>query len=205
VAATRPGTRTPDIVSDSLERALTSQSRDELRLALKSTASALKHDGVPFALAGGYALWAHGAPESENDVDFVVAEDDTERAANVLAAAGFEVVRPPEDWLFKVVMDGATVDVLHRVVGEPVTGELLDRSEVMDLLGIRMPVLPATDLLSSKLRAMTEHYCDFGALLPQVRAVREKLDWARLREEVADNDFAVAFLFLTDRLGISEG
>ncbi|WP_369136804.1 nucleotidyltransferase [Modestobacter versicolor] len=179
--------------------------RDVLRVALKRTASALKHDGVPFALAGGYALWAHGAPESENDVDFVVAEDDTERAANVLTDAGFEVVRPPEDWLFKARTDGVVVDVLHRIVGEPVGAEMLDRSEEMDLIGIRLPVLPATDLLSSKLRSMTEHYCDFGRLLPHVRAVREQVDWPRLRKEVAENDFAVAFLFLTDRLGISEG
>ena len=177
--------------------------RDALRSALKRTASALKHDGVPFALAGGYALWAHGAPESENDVDFVVAEDDVERAANVLDAAGFEVIRPPEDWLFKACSEGVVVDLLHRIVGEPVTAEMLQRSEEMDLLGLRMPVLPATDLLSSKLRAMTEHYCDFGSLLPHVRAVREQLDWERLRKEVDSNDFAVAFLFLVDRLGIS--
>ena len=177
--------------------------RDALRGALKRTASALKAGGVPFALAGGYALWAHGAPESENDVDFVVAEPDTERAASVLAEAGLEVVRPPEDWLFKAALDGVTVDVLHRVVGEPVTPELLGRSTEMDLLGIRMPVLPATDLPSSKLRAMTEHYCDFGSLLPHVRAVREQLDWDRLRSEVEGNDFAAAFLFLADRLGIS--
>jgi predicted nucleotidyltransferase len=180
-----------------------SADRDALRGALKRTASALKHDGVPFALAGGYALWAHGAPESENDVDFVIAEDDTERAANVLEAAGFEVVRPPEDWLFKICADGVVVDLLHRIVGEPVGKEMLARCEEMDLLGIRLPVLPATDLLSSKLRAMTEHYCDFGTLLPHVRAVREQLDWERLRSEVEGNDYAAAFLFLTDRLGIS--
>ena len=77
------------------------------------------------------------------------------------------------------------------------------RSAEKDLLGVRIPVLPATDLLSSKLRSMTEHYCDFGRLLPHVRAVREQLDWERLRAEVAGNDFAVTFLFLTDRLGIS--
>ena len=179
--------------------------REPLRTALKRTASALKADGVPFALAGGYALWAHGAPESENDVDFVVAEPDTEQAAAVLAAAGFEVVRPPEDWLFKAALDGVTVDVLHRIVGEPVTAELLDRSTEMDLLGIRLPVLPATDLLSSKLRAMTEHYCEFGSLLPHVRAVREQIDWERLRAEAQNNDFAVAFLYLADRLGITGG
>ncbi len=50
---------------------------------------------------------------------------------------------------------------------------------------------------------MTVHYCDFGALLPHVRAVREQLDWGRLRSEVEGNDFAAAFLFLVDRLGIS--
>ena len=70
-------------------------------------------------------------------------------------------------------------------------------------VGGRLPVLPATDLLSSKLRSMTEHYCDFGRLLPHVRAVREQVDWARLRTEVEGNDFAVAFLFLADRLGVT--
>jgi predicted nucleotidyltransferase len=180
-----------------------SADRDALRGAMKRTASALKAAGVPFALAGGYALWAHGAPESENDVDFVVTEDDVERAAAVLEAAGFEVVRPPEDWLFKACTDGVVVDLLHRVVGEPVTADLLGRSEEMDLLGVRIPVLQTTDLLVSKLRAMTEHYCDLGALLPHVRAVREQVDWARLRTETEGNDFAATFLFLVDRLGIT--
>jgi hypothetical protein len=32
--------------------------------------------------------------------------------------------------------------------------------------------------------------------------VREQVDWDRLRAEVDGNDFAAAFLFLTDRLGI---
>jgi hypothetical protein len=36
-----------------------------------------------------------------------------------------------------------------------------------------------------------------------VRAVREQLDWSRLRAATADNDYAVAFLVLADRLGIA--
>ena len=54
-----------------------------------------------------------------------------------------------------------------------------------------------------KLRSLSEHHCNFAALLPAVRAVREQLDWPRIRRQTADNDFAVAFLVLTDRLGIS--
>jgi hypothetical protein len=66
-----------------------------------------------------------------------------------------------------------------------------------------MPVLWATDVISGKLRAMSEHYCDFGPLLAAVRAVREQIDWPRLRAEVAESDFAMAFLVLVERLGIT--
>ena len=53
----------------------------DLRDALKHAASALKAHGPEFALAGTYALWAYGGPEPVHDVDFVVAEQDTEAAA----------------------------------------------------------------------------------------------------------------------------
>jgi hypothetical protein len=57
-------------------------------------------------------------------------------------------------------------------------------------------------VISTKLRALTERYCDFGELLPPVRAVREQLDWARLHAESMDNPFAATFLDLVERLGI---
>jgi hypothetical protein len=176
-----------------------------LREALKRSASALKADGVPFALAGSYALWVHGAPESTHDVDLVVPERAVEAAAVSLDAAGFRIERPPEDWLFKGHLDGAMVDVLHRLNGVPVGADLLERAEDTEVLGLRIPVLPPVEVVSTKLRALTERYCDFGELLPPVRAVREQLDWPRLRAESVDNPFAQAFLVLTDRLGISPG
>ena len=43
--------------------------RDEVRELLKRTAVALKQGGVPFALCGGYAAWARGAPEPERPDD----------------------------------------------------------------------------------------------------------------------------------------
>src|SRR4029453_11021029 len=39
-----------------------------LRTALKRSTSALKADGIPFALGGGYALWVAGGPEPSHDV-----------------------------------------------------------------------------------------------------------------------------------------
>ncbi len=175
---------------------------DRLRAALKKSASALKADAVPFALAGSYALWVHGAPESTHDVDLVVDEGTVEQAVHSLTAAGFRIERPPEDWLFKAYLDDAMVDVLHRLNGVPVSAGWLDRAEPAEVLGLRIPVLAPTDVIATKLKALSERYCDFGQLLPPVRAVREQLDWPRIRAETVDNPFAAAFLVLASKLGI---
>jgi Nucleotidyl transferase of unknown function (DUF2204) len=180
---------------------------DELREALRRAASALAADGPEFALAGSYALWVYGAPEPVHDVDFVVAEPDADAAAETLSAAGFNVVRPPEQWLFKASLDGAVVDVLHQVNGVPVDTEMIRSGEDKEVLAVRMPVLSPTQVVIQKLRALNEHHCDFGPLLPAVRAVRERLDWERVRAATADgdsSDFAAAFLLLVDRLGITD-
>ncbi len=175
----------------------------QLRAALRCAAAALKEKGPPFALAGGYALWAYGAPEPSHDVDFVVAESDVGMAVATLGDAGFAVEHPPEDWLFKAYADGGVVDVLYRINGERVEPEALDCAERLDVLAIAMPVLPPTVVMIQRLRSLGEHYCDFAKLLPAVRAVRERLDWDRISAETAGNDYAVAFLVLADRLGLT--
>lgn len=177
--------------------------RYDLREALKRTAVALKSGGFAFALAGGYAAWARGAPEPSHDVDFVVAADDQARAADHLAASGLRVERPPEDWLFKVFTDGSMVDVTYRAAGEPVTREHLHDANTVEVLSVEMPVLSATAVMVSKLAALDEHYCDFSALLPVARGLREQVDWPHVRDRLGDNDFAQVFLDLLARLGIT--
>jgi hypothetical protein len=174
-----------------------------LREALRSAASALKENGPRFALAGSYALWAYGAPEPSHDVDLVVAESDVANAEATLSDAGFTVEHPPEDWLFKARTGGTVVDVLHRINGVRVAQTILDCAEQRDVLAIGMPVLPPTIVMIQKLRSLGEHHCDFAKLLPAVRAVGERLDWGRIRTLTADNDYAVAFLVLADRLGLT--
>lgn len=119
-----------------------------------------------------------------------------------LAAAGFETEQPPEDWLFKAYLEGELVDVLFRLSGVEVNQDMVDGAIEMELLGLRIPVLPVTPIMIAKLRSLSEHYCDFGALLPVFRAVREQLDWPAIAAAVDGHPFAEAFLFLLDRLGI---
>ncbi len=179
-------------------------SQDALREALKRTAVALKKADVPFALTGGYAVWARGGPEPDHDVDFLVAYDDVEQAEQALRADGLEVVHPPEDWLFKVYLDGAMVDLIHRHSGGPAQRATVEDADVFEVLSVEMPVLSATEVVVQKLLALDEHYCDFGAVIPVVRALREQIDLDRVRAETAHSPFAASLLLLLERLGVVE-
>ena len=163
----------------------------------------LKQGDIGFALGGGYAGWALGGPEPEHDVDFVVADADAVRAKQVLADAGLRVEQPPEDWLFKVFDGDAMVDLVFRTANVPVEAPLLGRAVDVEVLSVRMPVLSATDLLVTKMLALTEHACDYGKVLPSARALREQVDWPQVREATAHNPFAAALLVLLERLEVA--
>jgi hypothetical protein len=177
--------------------------QEQLRSTVKRSVGVLNEAGVRFALGGSYALWAHGAHEPLHDVDLVLTEAEAERAFDVLEKAGFRTERPPEGWLYKAWDDDLLIDLLYQLNGRPVDDALIDTAEELQVLGVWMPVLPAQRIITTKLLAMNEHYCDFGAHLPAVRAVREQLDWDQLEQDTRENDFAVAFLLLARRLGIA--
>jgi Uncharacterised nucleotidyltransferase len=184
---------------------MSGEEQSQLREALRRVAVSLKQSGIPFALIGGYAVWARGGPEPDHDVDFMVADEDATAAAEWLATEGFQVVQPPEDWLFKVFTDGAMVDVIHRDAGDVATRDVVVDADELEVLSVRMPVLSATELLVQKMTAMNEHACDFGRLLPVARALREQVDWDRVRKETQGNDYAAAFLYLGERLSVVPG
>jgi len=173
-----------------------------LREALKAAGVALKQADVPFALCGGFAAWVRGAPEPSHDVDFVVPPGNADAAREALADAGFDVVQPPEDWLFKAFRGEAMVDVILRLSGEPITEADVEDSDELDVLSVRLPVLPATELLVSRLTPLSEHYCDLAPQLAVARALREQVDWDEVARRTAANPFARAFLFLLGELDV---
>ena len=169
---------------------------------LKRVASVLKQAEVPFALGGSFAVYAHGGHSSDHDVDFLIREQDKTRALEELAAVGFEVAQPPEDWLVKVYDEGRMVDLIYRPVEFPVTDGTLRDTVMRPVEAINMPVLSATQLMVHKLLSYTQHYCDFATGLPVARSLREQIDWDRVREETAKSPYAEAFLVLLDRLDV---
>ena len=179
--------------------------QDALLRTLARVATALRDADVRFAVTGGCAVYARGGPPTEHDLDLLIREEDVSSAVKALVGAGMRAADAAEDWLTKVYDREQLVDLLFRPNERPVTDEMLDRAEEMRVGGALVQVQLATDVLTNKLLTLSEHRCDFSLLLTIARALREQVDWARLRAETEPSPFAEAFLTLVARLNIASG
>jgi hypothetical protein len=173
-----------------------------IEASLKKAVAALRDAGIPFLLAGSLAVWARGGPETRHDLDFVVKEEDAERALEVLSDAGMRPERPPEEWLYKAWDGDVLIDVIFRPRGLEVTDEVIERGELLHVLGITIPVMSIEDVLATKLLAMHEHELDFTGVVRIARAVREQIDWRYLRDRTAGSPYAAGFFAICDELEI---
>ena len=177
----------------------------ELVATLKKTVAALREAKVPYLLGGGLAIWARGGAERDHDLDFLVKEEDGERALQALVDAGMKPERPPEGWLFKAYDEnGVLVDLIFRPTENPVTDDMLERGSELEVMAIKVNVIAAGDVLVSKLLALREHELDYDTLIEMTRAVREQIDWADVRRRTEHSPFARAFFTLAEGLDLVE-
>lgn len=178
---------------------------EQILAAMKAAAAALRDGGIPFALAGGLAVYARGGPPTEHDVDFLIREEDVGRAVELLGAAGFRAERPPEGWLYKVYDENdSMIDLIFAPNNRPErVAAILDRATDLEVYAITLPVMTATDVLESKLRTIKEHEANYDDVLEIARTCREQIEWETLRAHVDDSPYAKAFFTLADELGLT--
>jgi hypothetical protein len=174
----------------------------DLEEALKKSAAALRGADVPFLLGGSLASWARGGPETRHDLDLVIRPEDVERALEALKDAGMQPEDPPEEWLVKAWDGGTLIDLIHHPKGIPVDDALMERGEVMSVLGMEMRVMALEDVLVTKLMALSEHSLRYESLLAISRALRERVDWDDVRARTSDSPFARAFFVMLEGLGV---
>ena len=170
---------------------------------MKRAGATLRDAGIRYALAGGLAVWAHGGPQTEHDVDFLVKPEDAERAQAALTEAGFRAERPPEPWLLKAYEGDVMVDLIFAPNGGPVDDEWLARAEEREVMAMRMPVAALEDVLVTKLLSLTEQEPDYSGVLEMARAVREQIDWGEVRARTEASPLARAFFTLVEGLEIA--
>jgi hypothetical protein len=176
---------------------------DALVTAAKRAAALLREAEVPFLLAGGLASWVRGGPATEHDVDFVLKPLDAERALDVLGSAGLRTERPPEEWRYKAYDGEVMIDLIFGPEGPEVDDAMFDRAEDLTLQAVTVPVMSVDDILISKLLALTEHHLDYDSVLELARALREQIDWERVRSETKGSVFARAFFTIAEGLELA--
>jgi predicted nucleotidyltransferase len=177
----------------------------ELEDSLKKSAAALRGADVPFLLGGSLASWARGGPETRHDLDLMIRPEDVERAVAALEEAGMRFEDPPEEWLVKVWDGEILVDLIHHPKGTRVDDALIERGEVMSVLGMEMRVMALEDVLVTKLMALDEHALRYESLLAISRALRERIDWDDVRSRTQESTWARAYFVMLEGLGIVAG
>jgi Nucleotidyl transferase of unknown function (DUF2204) len=174
----------------------------DIEATLKKAAAALRGAGVPFLLGGSLASWARGGPETRHDLDLMIKPEDVERAAAALRDVGMRPEDPPEEWLVKAWDGDVLVDLIFAPKGVVMDDDVIERGEELPVLSMQMRVMSLEDVLITKLMAITEQHLRYEGPLSIARALREQVDWRRVRDATASSPFARAFFVLLEGLEI---
>ena len=173
--------------------------------SLRRAVAGLREADVRYCLSGSVASWARGGPETVNDVDLIVHPPDLDKAVAALEGCGMRSEVPPEGWLVKLWDGEVLIDLIHTVTGYASVEEILERSEVMRVASLDVPVAQMEDVLTPKLLAFDEHYLDYTGALRAARALREQIDWGVLRSKTCHSPYARGFFALLEALDIIPG
>jgi nucleotidyltransferase AbiEii toxin of type IV toxin-antitoxin system len=173
-----------------------------IEASMKKAVAALREADVPFLLAGSLAVWARGGPEARHDLDFVIKPEDADRALAVLADVGMRPEKPPEEWLHKAWDGDVLIDIIFAPRGLEVTDEVIERGDLLHVIGITIPVMSIEDVLATKLMALHEHELDYTSVLRIARSIREQIDWPSLRTRTRGSPYALAFFVMCEELGV---
>ena len=168
--------------------------------SMKKAGAAFRERDIPFLLAGSLASWARGGPETSHDLDFVVKPEDADRA---LEAAGMKTERPPEEWLYKAWDGEVLIDIIFHPAGLRPDDDVMTRGDTLSVMSMEIPVMAIEDVLVTKLNALTAHSLRYEGLLDISRALREQIDFAKVRERARDTPFVRAYFVMLDGLGIA--
>jgi predicted nucleotidyltransferase len=177
---------------------------EQLLDAMMHAAAALRDAGVPYLLAGSFAVWARGGPAHDTDLDFAIKPDDVERAVEALVASGMTSKPTPEEWLQKVCEGDVVIDLIFNPAGLHIDDAVLARGDDIEVTGMTFRVMGIDDVMTTKLFAFKEHYLDYESTLEMARVLREQIDWDELRARCADYPYAQPFFTLAEELGVVE-
>ncbi|HEX2253749.1 MAG TPA: nucleotidyltransferase [Thermoanaerobaculia bacterium] len=157
----------------------------EARAFYRSVMERLQEGGVPFLVAGAYALSQYtGVVRHTKDFDVFIMPEDVDRALELLAAAGYEVERFSPHWLAKATCGDNFVDLIYNSGNgaTPLDQRWFDHARTGNVLGVEGLICPPEEMIWSKAFLMERERYDGADVAHLLRSCSPTLDWARLLE-----------------------
>lgn len=163
---------------------------EEQQAAFRGSLEALNGCGVPYVVAGAFALHFHtGIWRTTKDMDLFLAAEQMPGAMQCLCRKGFacEVCDPV--WLSKAHRNGFFVDLITGMSNGVimVDDSWVRRARPASVFGVETRVLAAEELLTSKLFVLRRERFDGADVAHIVYASRGRLDWNRILLLVGDH------------------
>lgn len=143
----------------------------------------LDRSQVPYLVGGGYAMTAYtGITRQTKDLDLFVRAEDSRRALEVLGAAGYQTEVTWSHFLVKVLCKQAFVDILHNSGNglSPVDDQWFEHAVEADVLGRRVLLCPAEEILWTKAFVQDRDRFDGADVAHLILARGQQFDWERL-------------------------
>ena len=134
-------------------------------------------------VGGAFAFAKHaGIERFTKDFDVFILPRDSERAVRAFADAGYKTERTAPYWLAKAFKDDLFVDMIWSSGNGVATVDerWFKRSTEEDILGIRVPVVPAEEMIWQKAYIMERERFDGADVIHVIHHRAEKLDWDHL-------------------------
>ncbi len=139
-----------------------------------------------YALIGGFALGAHGAPRATRDLDFLVHNEDMPGLHEFLTGAGYRRIHHSEN-VSQYDMGGpwGAIDFIHAF--RPLALDMIARAVSKDstLIGLPVKVVRPEDLIGLKVQSMANNPARRHKELADIESLlemRKDVDWTRIRE-----------------------
>ena len=163
---------------------------DDERAIYKRALEALNAAGVPFVVAGAYAIYEHtGIYRKTKDLDLFFEPTAVLAAARALRGAGFTTRLEDAHWLAKATTGEHFVDLIYGM-GNGIAfidDGWIRHSRAGILAATPVRIAPAEELIWHRLFISERHRHDMSDIVHLLLIFGETLDWRRLVDRVGQN------------------
>lgn len=156
---------------------------EEEREIYKRALRILNEAGVPYVVAGAYAIYEHtGIYRKTTDLDLFVEPSQVVPAMRALKAGGFKTKLAQSHWLAKAIDEPFFVDIIYGMGNglALIDPDWYRHSTPAILAATPVRVAPAEELIWHRLFINERHRQDMADIAHLILCVGDTLDWQRL-------------------------